>query len=141
MLVGVAGGARIDGHRPVQERARSGARSAAVHRSRRGASDVDGAVREPGRSRPPHRRLVRAVRVRGFRPGTNLHTYRTYAYIVGMLLVRSYCRADRVHRAMLCRGFRNKFHCLQEFKAGRNEWLFGAAMGGALLVLMYLEYR
>jgi cobalt/nickel transport system permease protein len=29
---------------------------------------------------------VRAAAMRGFQPGTNLHTYRTYAYLVGMLL-------------------------------------------------------
>ena len=36
-----------------------------------------------------YQRLLRAARVRGFRPGTNLHSYRTYAYLVGMLFVRA----------------------------------------------------
>ena len=34
-----------------------------------------------------YHRLIRATQIRGFRPGTNLHTYETYAYIVGMLFV------------------------------------------------------
>jgi hypothetical protein len=41
---------------------------------------------------------------------------------------------------MLCRGFKRKFYCLYEFKAGKHEWLFAAAMGGVILVLIYLEW-
>ncbi|MGD8228740.1 MAG: cobalt ECF transporter T component CbiQ [Desulfobacteraceae bacterium] len=60
-------------------------------------------------------RLVNAIKIRGFNPGNNLHTYRTYAYLVGMLLVKSYERARRVQAAMLCRGFRGEFYDLSEF--------------------------
>jgi cobalt/nickel transport system permease protein len=63
-----------------------------------------------------YRRLIQAVKIRGFHPGNNLHTYRTYAYLVGMLLVKSYERAERVRAAMLCRGFRGKFYDLREFE-------------------------
>lgn len=63
-----------------------------------------------------YRRLINAVKIRGFHPGNNLHTYRTYAYLVGMLLVKSYERAERVRAAMLCRGFRGKFYDLREFE-------------------------
>lgn len=59
-----------------------------------------------------YQRLSRAARIRGFRPGTNIHTYRTYAYLIGMLFVRAKARADRVYHAMLCRGFNGKFHTL-----------------------------
>jgi cobalt/nickel transport system permease protein len=87
-----------------------------------------------------YQRLIRAARIRGFQPRTNLHTYKTYAYLVGMLLVRSTVRADRVYKAMLCRGFKRKFYCLHEFKAGKHERLFAAAMAGVILVLIYLEW-
>ena len=50
-------------------------------------------------------RLLRAARMRSFAPATNLHTYRTFAYLFGMTLVKSYNRAQRVHQAMLLRGF------------------------------------
>jgi cobalt/nickel transport system permease protein len=62
-----------------------------------------------------YRRQVNAIKIRGFRPGTNMHTYRTYAYLVGMLLVKSYDRAERVRAAMLCRGFKGRFYDLSEF--------------------------
>jgi cobalt/nickel transport system permease protein len=84
---------------------------------------------------------MRAARVRGFQPMTNLHTYRTYAYVVGMLFVRAGERAERVQQAMLCRGFKRKFYCLQEFRAGSSGWIFTALMAGALLVLIALEWR
>jgi cobalt/nickel transport system permease protein len=86
-----------------------------------------------------YQRLIRAIKIRGFRPGTNLHTYRTYAYITGMLLVRSAARAERVYQAMRCRGFKRKFYCLQDFSASKREWLFMVAAGSVILVLVYLE--
>lgn len=87
-----------------------------------------------------YRRLIRAARIRGFRPGTNLHTYKTYAGIVGMLLVRSALRADRVYKAMLCRGFKRKFYCLHEFESGNPDWLFAIIMSGIMILLVYFEW-
>jgi cobalt/nickel transport system permease protein len=87
-----------------------------------------------------YQRLIPAARIRGFQPKTNLHTYKTYAYIVGMLFVRSALRADRVYNAMLCRGFKRKFYSLHEFSTGKLEWLFVTGMGAAMLVLVYLEW-
>jgi cobalt/nickel transport system permease protein len=46
---------------------------------------------------------------------TTMHTYKSYAYLVGMLLVRSYDRAERIHKAMRCRGFNKKYHSLTQF--------------------------
>ena len=87
-----------------------------------------------------YQRLVRAARMRGFQPGTNLLTYKTYASIVGMLLVRSTLRADRVYKAMLCRGFQRKFYCLHEFETGGREWVFAIIMSGIILFMVYTEW-
>ncbi len=87
-----------------------------------------------------YQRLIRAAQIRGFRPRTNLHTYKTYASIVGMLLVRATLRADRVYKAMLCRGFRRKFYCLYEFKTGGMEWIFAILMFGIIIWLVYFEW-
>ena len=87
-----------------------------------------------------YQRLIRAARMRGFQPGTNLHTYKTYANIVGMLLVRSTLRADRVYKAMLCRGFRRKFYYLHEFESGKREWIFAIVMSGIIIFLIYFEW-
>jgi cobalt/nickel transport system permease protein len=87
-----------------------------------------------------YQRLIRAARMRGFKPKSNMHSYRTYASIVGMLLVRSAVRANRIYNAMLCRGFKRKFYCLYEFSAGRNEGIFGIAMGAVVFALIYFEW-
>jgi cobalt/nickel transport system permease protein len=87
------------------------------------------------------RRLVLAMKIRGFRPGTNLHTYRSYAYLAAMLLVRSYDRADRVFQAMLCRGFHGTFYSLRTFSWQRRDWLFGATSLPALVALLLLEWQ
>ena len=85
-------------------------------------------------------RLVQAMKIRGFKPGTNLHTYRSYAYLAAMLLVRSYDQADRVYQAMLCRGFRGAFYSLRTFSWSRQDQIFLALSLSALLVLGYLEW-
>ncbi|WP_339138677.1 MAG: cobalt ECF transporter T component CbiQ [Candidatus Electrothrix sp. GW3-4] len=59
-------------------------------------------------------RLQRAARLRCFQPKTNLHTYRTYSYMLGMMLVRSWNRAARVQQAMVLRGFSGEFHNLHD---------------------------
>ena len=87
-----------------------------------------------------YQRLMRAAKIRGFRPTTNRHTYRTFAYMVGMLFVRSSDRAERVYQAMRCRGFRNKFRSLMHFRASALDGTFGAAMAVLAIGLIYFEW-
>lgn len=86
-------------------------------------------------------RLLRAAKVRGFQPGTNLHTYRTYAYLIGMLFLRAADRAQRVHRAMLCRGFQGKFYSLKMFHATRQDWIKAGVMAAMMIGLLCLEWK
>jgi cobalt/nickel transport system permease protein len=85
-------------------------------------------------------RLVRAAKIRGFRPGTNANTYRTYAYVVGMLFVRAASRAERVQQAMQCRGFKGKFHSLQEFQVNSASWIFAILMTVVIVWLALMEW-
>lgn len=55
--------------------------------------------------REEYLRLRGAMRVRGFRPGTNWHTYRSFGYLVGMMLVRAIERSERILGAMKCRAY------------------------------------
>jgi cobalt/nickel transport system permease protein len=87
-----------------------------------------------------YQRLGRATRIRGFRPGTNTHTYRTYAYLVGMLFVRAARRADRVYQAMCCRGFNGRFYTIQRFAApGRREAVFGALTALCIAAMVIID--
>jgi len=85
-------------------------------------------------------RLINAMKVRGFRPGTNMHTYRTFAYLVGMLLVKSSDRADRVHSAMLCRGFRGNLYSLSAFSLRASDVISLILMLVLILALGVLEW-
>ncbi len=86
-----------------------------------------------------YHRLYRAARIRNFIPRTNLHTYRTFAYLAAMLLVRAVHRARRVHQAMICRGFDGRFHSLQVYRP--TVWNPVVAAAGSLvcLTLVVLE--
>ena len=61
--------------------------------------------------------LHNAMKVRAFKPRTDVRTYRSYAYLIGMLVVRSYDHSDKIYQAMLCRGFKGRFPLLSHFTA------------------------
>jgi cobalt/nickel transport system permease protein len=87
-----------------------------------------------------YQRLLKAIKIRGFQPGTNLHTYRTYAYLIGMLFVRAAARAQRVNQAMRCRGFKGKFYSLQSFPPSAANQQFAILLSAILLILIGLEW-
>jgi len=65
--------------------------------------------------------LTNSLKIRGFKPSTNLFTYKTYAYLVGILIIKSYDRATRVIKAMLCRGFDGTFYTLKHFTFAKKD--------------------
>jgi len=85
-------------------------------------------------------RLRAAMRVRAFNPGTNMHTLRSYGYLVGMLLVRSFERSDRIYHAMLCRGFQGRFYLLHHFHMHRGDIAFMIAMSVIFLGMGLAEW-
>jgi len=85
-------------------------------------------------------RLVNAIKIRGFRPGTNIHTYRTLAYLVGMLFVKSHERGQRVYNAMLCRGFRGRLYSLSQPSLKTIDVVSLILMLAVILGLAVLEW-
>ncbi len=85
-----------------------------------------------------YKRLHRAAKLRCFTPRTNLHTYKTYGHLLGMLLVKSWNRAARVRQAMELRGFSGTFYSLHELEMSRIDYLLlaGMLMGGLGLFLL-----
>jgi len=82
--------------------------------------------------------MRQAMQARGFHPRTDRHTYQSYAWLLGMLLVRSWDRAERVHGAMRCRGFQGRFYSLARFTAAAGDYAFLAcslAVAGAIICL------
>ncbi len=85
-----------------------------------------------------HSEYIRLNNARGFKARTNFHTYRTYAYLVGMMLVRSYDRSKRVYNAMLCRGFKGKLWTLNHFVFKKSDFVAGAVMISCIMGLVLL---
>lgn len=86
-------------------------------------------------------KLKRALQVRAFTPKTDIHTYKTYAYLVGMLIVRSYDRSRRIYQAMLCRGFAGRFPIISHFQLHRRDYLFGICMSCVMISMIVLSYN
>ncbi len=87
-----------------------------------------------------YQRLMKTLKIRGFHPRTNLHTYRTYAYLVGMVIVRSHDRAERVRAAMLCRGFSGRFYDLSEFSFKASDLVALVLMLMVIMGVGFLQW-
>lgn len=86
--------------------------------------------------------MRQAMQARGFKPRTNSHTYRSYAWLVGMLLVKSWDRAERVQDAMRCRGFKGRFYSLTTFSTQTADYLLLAAcslLSGATIYFGFIQ--
>jgi len=86
-------------------------------------------------------RLRAAMRARCFAPRFNTHTYKSLGYLVGMILVRAWDRAERVHAAMLCRGFTGTFWLIDHFHWRRRDTAFGLAVLAALAAVLILDAK
>lgn len=90
-----------------------------------------------------HREYLRlrwAMKVRGFRPRMDRHTYRSYGYLIGMLLVRSLDRSERIVAAMKCRGFRGRFYMFDHFAFSRRDVWFAVASAGVVSLLAAMQW-
>lgn len=84
------------------------------------------------------RRLRLAMKARAFLPRADTHTWRTLGFLVGMLLVRGFERAERILAAMKCRGFTGRFHAGEPtgLALGDGVFLAGCALLMATLVAL-----
>ncbi len=82
-----------------------------------------------------YKRMRMAMRARSFVARSDLHTWRTFGYLFGMLLVRSLERSERIMMAMKCRGFKGQLYLLDEIRwQTRDNYcsLLGAMILGLL---------
>lgn len=93
--------------------------------------------------REEYLRLRGAMKVRGFRPKNNRHTYVSLGYVVGMTLVRALERSERILAAMKCRGFSGRMPIpWDDFQIRGIDYifLFGVAVVVAGLVLLDIRH-
>lgn len=80
-----------------------------------------------------------ALTARGFRARGSLRCHRTLAQVVGVSLVRSVERTERVQLALRCRGFQGRLRTLQSFHARRADRLKALAATATALALLAWE--
>ncbi len=70
------------------------------------------------------RRLQEAMKLRGFKPRTNLMTYRFLGYFLSALFIKSFDMGREVQRAMTLRGFDGTFWLINHFKLRQRDLAF-----------------
>jgi cobalt/nickel transport system permease protein len=80
-----------------------------------------------------HRMRV-ARESRGFE-ATGVRSWPIVAHSAGALFIRSYERGERVHLAMLSRGYTGAMPDLDDLHASRRQWLAGLALPAVALVI------
>ncbi len=86
-----------------------------------------------------YQRLRQAMRTRAFSPGSNLHTWRSMGWLMGMLLVRSMERSQRILQAMKCRGFDGRLYLLDNSRWKPLDSLYLVTACGLIAMLFVLE--
>ncbi len=69
-------------------------------------------------------RMLRSMKLRGFRLKTSLATLATIGNFLGLLFVRSYERTQRIYEAMVAKGYRGTFPILASFKVRKMDVVF-----------------
>ena len=86
-----------------------------------------------------YNRLWTAIKIRGFKSKVNLHSYKTLAYLVGILFVRASLKAERIYQAMSCRSFNGQFYSLNTFEFVLKDWLFAGLTAIIIFALWFLN--
>ncbi len=86
-----------------------------------------------------YRRLRQAMRARAFRASGSRHSWRSFGHLFGMLLVKSFERAERVTAAMRCRGFTGRYYWPEAPPLTASDWRFGLLLGLATALLLASE--
>lgn len=84
--------------------------------------------------------LNEASRLRGFTPACDYHTYHTLGSLLGVLLVKSHERSERMREAMLLRGFDGRLRLCCAWQKGWQNYIFGIAALACLGALGFLEW-
>ncbi|MFC3153439.1 cobalt ECF transporter T component CbiQ [Litoribrevibacter euphylliae] len=87
-----------------------------------------------------YQRLRTAMRARAFTPGSNVHTWRSYGWLIGMLLVRSLERSERVLQAMKCRGYQGRFVVMDEKRWALMDTIFLSFVVSVCVLLLIANY-
>lgn len=85
------------------------------------------------------KRLNTSAKLRGFMPKTNLQTYKTYAAMLAILLIKTHDRSKRVYEAMLLAGFTGSMPASASWSFKNNDILLIIIMAGCSIILIFLN--
>lgn len=85
------------------------------------------------------RRMSIARRSRGFE-ARGVRQWRVLAASAGALFIRSYERGERVHLAMVSRGYTGAMPVIDEATATRTQWAYAAALPALALAVCLLGW-
>lgn len=85
-------------------------------------------------------RMKTAMKLRSFQAKVSLHTFRTYGNLIGMVLVRSMERSERIMTAMKCRCFNGIFYPYYKFQLRRIDLYFVLSLLFFLSALAYKDF-
>lgn len=78
---------------------------------------------------------------KGFKPKTGLHTYKVYAYLLSMLVIKSLKRAEDIYLAMLARGYKDFYPIFQHFQLQKKDFLFFIFTLSIILVIYLFNFK
>lgn len=83
-----------------------------------------------------YKRMRKAMKARAFVPRSDWHTWRSIGYLVGMLLIRSLERSERIYAAMKCRGFNGRLYLFDDLCwQARDTFLLLVTTGFVVLAI------
>jgi cobalt/nickel transport system permease protein len=88
-----------------------------------------------------YHRLRIAMKARGFKSSISRHTLRSIGNLLGILLVRSFDRADRIYKAMLLRGYDGSLHVKNEFRLKKLDLLFALSIAIAIGTVIMTQWQ
>lgn len=87
-----------------------------------------------------YKRMRRAMQARAFVMTVSKHTWRSVGYLIGMLLVHSLERSERIMDAMKCRGYKGQFYLMDDMVLQRQDYLFMMLSVPFFLLLIGLNF-
>lgn len=70
-----------------------------------------------------YNKLTTAIKLRGFIPRPSIHTLKVYGQIIGILLIRSFERSEKVYNAMRLRGYNGNFYILKKLTIRPHDYI------------------
>jgi len=86
-------------------------------------------------------KIERAMRLRCFKPETDLHTYKTIGNFVGQIILRSYERSKRIYKAMVLRCFSGIFWVYYHFKWSKKDTYILISAIIYFSIIFYLKWN